>query len=204
MLLDLCPTVLSPTSTGKLCWNYSGQMRGSKQHFGPRSGLSLAILGPVRVSGSYSSASGGKVGDSWGQVGLSLKLSWAMLCHVEAIHQILFGHIIGPEMPSPQSSAKILSGFLRAMLAPLGGQVRLSCGLRLFALFAPSWDQLRPSRGTWWCYVGSLYLQNALPHGPRGVAGEIPKTTPKTKSPPKRRSTWQGSRNATNLVAMLA
>ena len=32
-----------------------------------------------------------------------------------------------PEMLSP-SRTKILSGFLPAMLAPLGGQVRLSCG----------------------------------------------------------------------------
>ena len=41
-----------------------GQMQGSKQHFRPRLGPSLAILGPVKVSGSYSSASWGKVGGS--------------------------------------------------------------------------------------------------------------------------------------------
>ena len=40
------------------------QMQGLKQHFGPRLGPSLAILGPVKVSGSYSPASYGKVGGS--------------------------------------------------------------------------------------------------------------------------------------------
>ena len=44
--------------------SYVGQMQGSKQHFGPRLGLSLAILGPVKVFGSYSSASCDKVGGS--------------------------------------------------------------------------------------------------------------------------------------------
>ena len=37
-----------------------GQMQGSKQHFGPRLGPSLAILGPWYLS--YISASCGKVG----------------------------------------------------------------------------------------------------------------------------------------------
>ena len=37
---------------------FAGQMQGSKQHFGLRLGPSLAILGPVKGSGSYSSAIG--------------------------------------------------------------------------------------------------------------------------------------------------
>ena len=41
-----------------------GHVLGSKQHFGPRFGPSLAILGPVKLSGSYSSASCSKVGGS--------------------------------------------------------------------------------------------------------------------------------------------
>ena len=92
LLLDLCPKVLCPRSTKILSgfWQatldpFGGQMRGSKQHVGPRLGPSLAILGPVKVSGSYSSASGGKVGGSWGQVGLSgghveAKLGYVMSC----------------------------------------------------------------------------------------------------------------------------
>ena len=46
---------------------FGGQMQGSKQHAGPRL---EAILGPVKVSGSYSSASCGKVGGI-------LRVSWA-------------------------------------------------------------------------------------------------------------------------------
>ena len=41
---------------------FGGQMQGSKQFWAQ--GPSLAILGPVKVSGSYSSASWGKVGGS--------------------------------------------------------------------------------------------------------------------------------------------
>ena len=54
-------------------------MQGSKQHFGPRLGLSLAILGPVKVSGSYSSASWGQ---GWGILRASkvAKLGYAMSC----------------------------------------------------------------------------------------------------------------------------
>ena len=46
------------------------------------------------------------------------QLSWDMLCHVEAICLILFGHVVG--FASRNSRTKILSGFLPAMLAPLG------------------------------------------------------------------------------------
>ena len=54
----------------------------------------VAILGPVKVSGSYSS----RLGDLEGKLSyreVILKLSMAMLCHVEAICQILFGHVVG-------------------------------------------------------------------------------------------------------------
>ena len=84
-------------------------MQGSKP--------SLAMLGPVLAA---------KLGDFEGKLGyreVMLKLSWAMLCHVEAICQILFGHVVGFA-----NRAKILSGFLRTMLAAFGGQVQLSCG----------------------------------------------------------------------------
>ena len=43
---------------------FGGHMQGWKQRFGPRLGPSLAILGPVKVSGSYRYASWGKVGGS--------------------------------------------------------------------------------------------------------------------------------------------
>ena len=41
-----------------------GQMQGSKQYFGPRLGAKFGHLGPIKASGSYSSASCGKVGGS--------------------------------------------------------------------------------------------------------------------------------------------
>ena len=112
---------------------FGGQMQGSKQHFGPRLGPSLAILGPVKVSGSYSTASWGKVGGSWGQVGLSgghveAKLGYVMLkLYVRFCSAMLL--VLHPEM-LPPSRTKILSGFLRAMLAvgSIWGQVRLPCG----------------------------------------------------------------------------
>ena len=88
MLLDLCPEVLSPRNTKiwsgfwRAIFFRLGQMQGSKQHFGPRLGPNFI---PVKVSGSYSSASWGKVGGSWGQVGLSgghvqANLGYAMIC----------------------------------------------------------------------------------------------------------------------------
>ena len=51
-------------------------MQGSKQHFGRRLGPSLAILCPVKAL-----LLAAMLGDLEGK----LKLSWAMLCHVEAI-----------------------------------------------------------------------------------------------------------------------
>ena len=73
----------------------SGRMQGSKQHFGPRLGPSLAILGPVKATALLL---GEKLGDLEGKLGyreVMFKLSWAMLCYVEAICQILFGHVAG-------------------------------------------------------------------------------------------------------------
>ena len=76
-----------------------------------------------------------KLGDLEGKLGyreVMLKLSWAMFCHVEAVKlYVRFCSamllVLHPEMLSP-SRTKILSGFLPAMLAPLGVQARLSCG----------------------------------------------------------------------------
>ena len=66
-------------------------MQGSKQRVGPRLGPSLAIF----ATGLLLAA---KLGDLEGKLGyrkVMLKLSWAMLCHVEAICQILFSHVVG-------------------------------------------------------------------------------------------------------------
>ena len=66
--------------------------------------VQIGAKGAVKVSESDSSASWGKVGVSWGENGyrkVMLKLSWAMLCHVEAICQSLFGHewVLRPGTP---------------------------------------------------------------------------------------------------------
>ena len=48
-----------------------------------------------------------------------LKLSWAMLCHVEAICQILLGH-------APFKGQ--VYGYLKATLVPSCGQLQRFCG----------------------------------------------------------------------------
>ena len=56
-------------------------MQGSKQHFGPRLGPSLAILGPAKASGATALLLAAKLGDLEGKLsyrGVMLKLSWAM------------------------------------------------------------------------------------------------------------------------------
>ena len=66
-------------------------MQGSKQHFGPRP--SLAVLGPVKVTAS-GSFGGAKLGDLEGKLGyweVILKLSWAMLRHVEVLKKDKLG-----------------------------------------------------------------------------------------------------------------
>ena len=60
-------------------------MQGSKQHFGPRLGASWALL---RYLEATALLLGAKLGDLEGKLGYReamLKLSWAMLCYVEAI-----------------------------------------------------------------------------------------------------------------------
>ena len=54
-----------------------------------------------------------------------------MLCYVEAIRQILFSHVVGFASGNafpPAISRFSVGFFLRAMLAPFWGQVRLLCG----------------------------------------------------------------------------
>ena len=102
MLLDLCPKVLSPRNTKILSgfWRamffpFGGQMQGSKQHFGPRLGPAWALL---RYLEATALLLGAKLGDFEGKLGyreVMFTLSRAMLCYVEAICQILFGHVVG-------------------------------------------------------------------------------------------------------------
>ena len=59
MMLKLSWAMVILSGFWRAMTNLGGQMEGSKQHFGPSLGL-----GPVKVSGSYSSASWGIVGGS--------------------------------------------------------------------------------------------------------------------------------------------
>ena len=88
---------------GKLCGTHlGGQMQGWKQHLGPDWGQvwpSWALLRYLEATALLLVA---KLGDLEGKLGyreVMLKLSWAMLCHVEAIYiyiyQILLGHVVG-------------------------------------------------------------------------------------------------------------
>ena len=77
---------------------------------------------------------GAKLGDLEGKLGyweVMLKSSWAMLRYVILKLYVRFCSAmlvaLYPEMLSP-GRTKVLSGFLRAMLAPFGGQVRLPYG----------------------------------------------------------------------------
>ena len=184
MLLDLCPKVLSPKSTKILSgfWRamlmdpFRVQMQGSKQRFGPRLGPSLAILGPARYLEATALLLEGKLG--YREV--MLKLSWAMLCHVEAICQT-------------PSRTKILSGFLRAMLAPFGDQVRLFY-VRVGAILWPTSAILGVLKAICPCCFGivknhpKIHLRNAPPPPPPALKARQNqiKTAPKHKNRPRR------------------
>ena len=93
----------------KLCWIHLG-------HIGPRLGPSLAILGSRYLE--------------LGHREVMLRLSWAMFCHVEVMYFRFCSAmllVLHPEMPSSEQDQNF-KWFLPAMLAPLGGQVWLSCG----------------------------------------------------------------------------
>ena len=155
---------------GELCFPFGGQMQGLKRHFGPRSGPSWRSCAPLRCLEATAMLLGAKSWrGSWGQVGPSGG-------HVEA--KLGSSAMLLVLMLSP-SRTKILSGFLRAMFAPFGVKYKATLWLRwchlganfgnVGAVSRSIWDHFRP-----W-YLGifknnpKLYLQNALPSGPRGV-----------------------------------
>ena len=112
-------------------------MQGSKQYFGPRFKAKFGHVGPVKAPGSYSS-------ESWG----ILRASWAigaMLCQVEAICQVLFGHVVGfasrNALPQQDPDFKWVSA---SHVGSIWGHGYLAA---MLALLAPFWDQLPPSRG---------------------------------------------------------
>ena len=61
-------------------------------------GILGSDLGQVGHLGVWKLLLGAELGDLEGKLGhreVMLKLSWAMLCYVEAIGQIFFGHVVG-------------------------------------------------------------------------------------------------------------
>ena len=190
MLLDLCPRVLSPRS--KILSGFWRAML--KQHFGPRLGPSLAILGPVKVSGSHSSASCGKVAGSWGQVGLSgghveSKLGYVMSCWSYMSDFVRPCCWFCIQKCSPPSRTKILSRFLRAMLAPFVGSsaailwlcwhrchhLGINFGHRGAMIHEAMWARFGGCNSDIAKVHPKLYLQNALPRRNRINSKNHPK-----------------------------
>ena len=173
---------------------------------------SLAILGPVKVSGSYSSASCGKLGDLEDKLGyreVMLKLRWAMLCHVEAICQILFGHVgmlvvLHPEMPSPQQDQDfkwVSASYVGSIGGPSTAILWLSwhCCHHLGINFG----HLGAHDDAMWAQFGDTTpaspkptLQNALPPWPSRRNRMNSKNQPKNKISPKTLTPMVGKPNA--------
>ena len=118
---------------GELCWMHFGiKYKDQSNILGPDWGQVWplwALLGYLQL------LLAAKLGDLQGKLGyreVMLKLCWAMLCHVEARLYVrlcsAMSLLLHPEMSPPPGRTKILSGFLRAMLGPFGGRVRLFCG----------------------------------------------------------------------------
>ena len=141
-------------------------MQGWKQRFGARLGPSLAILGLAMLLEA-------KLGDLEGKLG-----------YREVVFKpsggILFGHFVAfaPRNALPRqdqdfkgvsaSYAGSIWGQSTAILWPLWCHLRAKLG-DFGAVLKAIWDHIRP------CYFGilknnfKLYLQNALPSGPRGA-----------------------------------
>ena len=66
---------------------FGGQMQGSRGQVWPSWALSKYLEATALLLGARLVDLEGKLSDR--------ELSWAMLCHVEAICQILFGHVLG-------------------------------------------------------------------------------------------------------------
>ena len=153
---------------------FGGQMQGWKQHFGPRLEPSLAILGPVKVSGGYSYASWSKVGGSWGQVGLSevvFKVSW----------KILFGHFVAfaarNALPQQDQDFKWVS-------ASYAGSI---------------WVNARLSYGPVGAILGPISVILGLCWRLYGIILEHTRKQPQT-TPPKRFPQWPSRRNRRNAT----
>ena len=131
MSLDLCPEALFPQKHKILSvfWRamfypFWGRMRKDGSNIlGPDWGQvwpSWALLRYLEVTAMLLGAKLGHLEGKLGYREVVFKLSWA----------ILFGHVVAFSARNtlPPSRTKILSGFLRAMLAPFGVKVRPSYG----------------------------------------------------------------------------
>ena len=101
LLLALHPKILSLQHFGKLCWIHLGVKCNGKDRsnvLGPDWGQawpSWALLRYLEATALFLAAKFGDVEGKLGYREVMLKLSWAMLCHVEATCQSLFGHVVG-------------------------------------------------------------------------------------------------------------
>ena len=109
-----------------MLYPFGCQMQGWKQHFGPRLGPSLAILGPVKVCGSYSYASWGKVGLSGGHVEAELGYVVSCCSYMSDFVRPCCWFCI--HKCSPPAGPRFQVGFCQLCWLQFGGQVQVSCG----------------------------------------------------------------------------
>ena len=180
MLLDLCPKVLSPKILSRF-WRamlgpFGGQMEGSKGldwakfgHFGYLEATALLLWGQVGLSGGHVEA-------KLGYVYLMSHLSrWSYMS--DFVRPCCWFCI---QKCSPPAGPRFWMDFCKLCWLHLGKYGYL---VAMSAPLARSWDQLWPSRGPWWGYVGWV----------RGIQRHRQKP-PQTK-PPKRSPPWPSWRN---------
>ena len=116
---------------------------------------------------------GAKSGDLEGKLGyreVMLKLSWAMLYYVEAICQILLGHVVGFAS--------------RTALSPAGPRFKWVSA----SYFGSIWGQIRPPCGYVDCYVGAIL-------GPTSAILGLWHSQNQSKDTPSKRPPWPWRRN---------
>ena len=136
---------------GKPCWIHLGAKRRDPGNIlGPDWGPSLAILAQLRHLEATALLLAAKLGDFEGKLGyreVMLRLSRAMLCQVEALCQVLFGHVVGfaSRNALPQQDQDFQVGFCQPCWLHWG--LKYGYLVAMLALLAPFWDQLPPYRG---------------------------------------------------------
>ena len=151
MLLGLCPKVLSPRSTNILsgfwqamsCWIHLGvKCKDRSNILGPDEGQVWPSWALLRYLEATALLLATKLGDLEGKLGyreVMLKVE-AKLGYVMSRWSYIMSDFVLPccWFCIPKCSAILWLWW------------------HCWHMLAPFWDQVRPSRGPWWCYVGSV------------------------------------------------